>query len=217
MQKYPRITGVTGWAIPVNWFTEILQYSFPKSHIHAIYPKRLNDSEFARHALNEPPADLYIGYSLGSLWLNLHRKRIPKESKIILLAPIINFISEANKGGKTPEANLRLQIRKIKDNPEPVQEALRFFQLCRLNIPDKYISGIPTRKDLLEGLNFLNETSIPDEWPNDDLGAVGDEDPLLDARALKRHMPNLKIVKGASHEPEKLLTAIAMNPLFSKF
>lgn len=215
MQKQLRITGVAGWAIPVKWFEELLRNSFPDFKIRVIYPLSPNDPELAGKILNDPPADIYIGFSLGSLWLNLHKERLPSESTLILLAPILSYPFEGNMGGKISTAKLLLLIKQVKFKSDYLRYVLEYFDFCGVKFPEKYISEIPSRADLLEGLNFLYETSIPEDWPNDDLGVVGDEDPLLDARELKRYMPNLKIVKGASHEPEKLFTAIALNPLFS--
>jgi len=216
MQKYPRITGVTGWAIPEKWFEEILRDSFPDFQIQIINPLSPKDPELAGKKLNDSPADIYIGYSLGSLWLNLYKEHLPRESKLILVAPILNITTEGNMGGKFPMRKLRLLIKQVEFKSDYLRYVLEFFDFCGINISDKYISEIPSRTDLLEGLIFLNDTSIPEEWPNDDLGAVGDEDPLLDATALKQYMPNLIIVKGASHDPEKLLTAIARNPISLK-
>ena len=75
-----RITAVSGWAIPTDWFSEQIQKYFINSEVNVIYPSNPFDTEEARRQLYEKPADLYLGYSLGSLWMFRHRELFPKKS-----------------------------------------------------------------------------------------------------------------------------------------
>ena len=89
-----KITAVSGWAIPTEWFSEQIQKYFVDSEVNVIYPSDPFDSEEARIKLNEKPADLYLGYSLGSLWMFRHRHLFPKTSIKAVLAPILAFTKE---------------------------------------------------------------------------------------------------------------------------
>ena len=67
-----RITAISGWAIPTEWFSEQIARYFINSEINVIYPDNPFDTEEAQRKINEVPADLYLGYSLGSLWMFKH-------------------------------------------------------------------------------------------------------------------------------------------------
>ena len=53
-----RITAVSGWAIPTDWFSEQIEKYFSNSEINVIYPSNPFDTEEAREKINEKPADL---------------------------------------------------------------------------------------------------------------------------------------------------------------
>ena len=53
-----RITAISGWAIPTEWFSEQISKHFTNSKIHVIYPDNPFDSEEALKKINEVPADL---------------------------------------------------------------------------------------------------------------------------------------------------------------
>ena len=91
-----RITAISGWAIPTEWFYEQIEKYFKNSEINVIYPTNPFDIEEARIMLSEKPADLYLGYSLGSLWMFRHHELFPKKSIKAVLAPILAFTKEHN-------------------------------------------------------------------------------------------------------------------------
>ena len=117
-----RITAISGWAIPPEWFSEQIEKYFINSEINVIYPTNPFDTEEARKKLNEKPADLYLGYSLGSLWMFRHRELFPKKSIKAVLAPILAFTKEHNMGGKTTSAQLNYLINLLKrsDDENPL-------------------------------------------------------------------------------------------------
>ena len=117
-----KITAVSGWAIPTEWFSEQIQKYFVDSEVNVIYPSDPFDSEEARIKLNEKPADLYLGYSLGSLWMFRHRHLFPKTSIKAVLAPILAFTKEHDMGGKTTSTQLNYLIKLLQrnDNENPL-------------------------------------------------------------------------------------------------
>ena len=109
-----RITAVSGWAIATEWFSEQIQKYFIDSEINVIYPSNPFDTEEARRQLYEKPADLYLGYSLGSLWMFRHRELFPKKSIKAVLAPILAFTKEHDMGGRTTSTQLNYLIKLLK-------------------------------------------------------------------------------------------------------
>ena len=108
-----KITAISGWAIPTEWFSDQIKKYFKNSEINVIYPDNPFDSEEARRVLNEVPADLYLGYSLGSLWMFRHKAFFPKSSIKAVLAPILAFTKEHNMGGKTTATQLKIRRQKF--------------------------------------------------------------------------------------------------------
>ena len=129
-----RITAVSGWAIPTDWFSGQIQKYFIGSEVNVIYPSNPFDTEEARRQLYEKPADLYLGYSLGSLWMFRHRELFPKKSIKAVLAPILAFTKEHDMGGKTTSTQLNYLIKLLKrsDNENPLVD---FYANCDIPFP----------------------------------------------------------------------------------
>ena len=108
-----RITAVCGWAISPSGFRKQLEVYFPNEEIRVIYPERPEEDGEAKGLLGEFSSDLYVGYSLGSLWLLRHRRHIPENSAKVLLAPILGFTKEMELGGKIPLGQLRYLIKNL--------------------------------------------------------------------------------------------------------
>ena len=109
-----KITAISGWAIPSDWFSEQIGKYFKNSEINVIYPNNPFDSEEARIKINAETADLYLGYSLGSLWMFKHKNYFPTSSIKAVLAPILGFTKEHNMGGKTTATQLNYLIKLLK-------------------------------------------------------------------------------------------------------
>ena len=101
------ITAISGWAVPESWFAEQVKSSFPNSDIKIIYPENPGSAEEAKIILNQFQSQIYIGYSLGSLWLLKYQQFLPKNCKKAIIAPILAFLNKKNLGGKTSESQLK--------------------------------------------------------------------------------------------------------------
>ncbi len=111
MEKNITITAISGWAIPENWFAEQLKFAFPNSQLKIIYPENPSSKEEARNILKLFPSQLYIGYSLGSLWLLKYQSFLPQNCQKAIISPILAFLDKGNLGGKTSESQLKYLIK----------------------------------------------------------------------------------------------------------
>ena len=203
-----KITAVSGWAIPTEWFSEQIQKYFVDSEVNVIYPSDPFDSEEARIKLNEKPADLYLGYSLGSLWMFRHRHLFPKTSIKAVLAPILAFTKEHEMGGKTTSTQLNYLIKLLQrnDNENPLVD---FYANCNIPFPRILLKTLPSRSILIKGLEFLQSVIASKNSVFDFKVIVGENDIFLDAIKLKNLIPQTQIVTGAGHAPDQLLSKLA--------
>ena len=203
-----RITAISGWAIPTEWFSEQIGKYFVNSEINVIYPSNPFDIEEARKKINEKPADLYLGYSLGSLWMFRHRELFPKKSIKAVLAPILAFTKEHDMGGKTTSSQLNYLIKMLKrsDDENPLVD---FYSSCDIPFPRILLKTLPSRSILIRGLEFLQSVIASKNLVFDFKVIIGDNDIFLDAIKLKNLIPQTEIVSGAGHAPDKLLSKLA--------
>jgi len=209
MENSLNITAVNGWALPVDWFHEQVSKAFPDSNIRVICPENPSDTHEAEILLGSLPADLYIGYSLGSLWLLLNRKLLPQKAIKALLAPILAFSRERQMGGKTSETQLKFLIRILEKNPENKSPLVNFFSNCEVPFPDSLLNKVSHREVLIKGLNFLLNIWVPGNSTDDFMAIVGENDIFLDPVKLKMQIPNLEVVGNSGHAPQSLLDCLA--------
>ena len=209
MDKITHITAVSGWALPSKWFAEEVTTAFPGSHVSVIYPETPGRIEEAEKLLQRYPADLYIGYSLGSLWLLKHKHILPDNAIKALLAPILSFLDKDDLGGTTSETQLDYLARGLKRSSDNWAALSSFFSYCDLPFPQNRIEEIPEKKILLEGLYFLKTCRVKGEDTKIFLSILGDNDIFIDGNRLKRHIPHLDIIQGVGHAPGKLLSRLA--------
>lgn len=215
MEDKLTITAISGWAVPETWFAEQIREAFPDSEVHVIYPENPDDEEEAQNILNRLPTQLYIGYSLGSLWLLKYQEHLPLNCHKAILAPILAFLNTGRLGGKTSEAQLKYLI-KILSRDSNQSEVLRdFFFHADLPYPENQIKEIPGRNILIRGLKFLENNSVTGKETDDFLSIIGENDTFLDAGTLKGHIPHLEIVEDAGHSPIPLLKQLAKKMLHS--
>ncbi len=209
MEKSLTITVISGWALPPGWFHGQIENCFPDAIINVLYPSNPGDPEEAERLLKSAKADLYIGYSLGSLWLMTYQEMLPKDSVKALLAPVLAFVREREKGGKTPETQLKYLIRKLKRNPQDPSPLLEFYSDAGITISEAWLKEVPENEVLLKGLEFLQNAPIPEIETQKFIALVGQEDAFLDGDALKCHLPQLEIIADADHAPGPLLNRLA--------
>jgi len=152
MAEILTITAVSGWALPRQWFAEEVAAAFPGSQIEVIYPETPEKPEEAEILLRRYPADLYIGYSLGSLWLLKYKDLLPSSSIKALLAPILSFLVKDGMGGTTSETQLKYLARTLQQNPD--KSLKDFFSYSDLPFPEKMIEDVPDREILLRGVGI---------------------------------------------------------------
>ena len=205
MSKELKITAVCGWAIPENWFQDTIRQSSPPARVRALYPSDPFNSEEARKMIQENPADLFIGYSLGSLWLAHHQKFLPPDSRKVLIAPILGFAQEQNLGGKLPRAQLEVFIRTVRRADDLGQVLKDFLALGNLFLPESAKREIPEREVLVRGLEFLRDISVDTEQAAPFVTLLGDQDPFSDREFFSEHVQQTRILKNCGHQPQPLL------------
>lgn len=209
MDKIAHITAVSGWALPRGWFAEEVTAAFPGSNVSVIYPETPSRLEEAETLLHRYPADLYIGYSLGSLWLLKYKHLLPESAMKALLAPILSFLDKDELGGTTSETQLDYLTRGLQRGADKWTALNNFFSYCDLPFPKNRIDEIPEKNILLEGLNFLKNCRAKGEDTKIFLSILGENDIFIDGNHLKRHIPHLDIIQGVGHAPGKLLNCLA--------
>jgi hypothetical protein len=209
MEKPLTITAISGWAVPTEWFHNRIEENFPDSKINVLYPSNPDDSQEAERLLKSNIADLYLGYSLGSLWLMLYQKMLPPSSIRVVLAPVLAFTRERDRGGKTPETKLKYLIRQLKRNPKDPSPLQEFYSDAGIKFSDDWLSRVPENDALLKGLEFLLSAPVPETENLNAIALVGKEDNFLDWDKLKEYFPKLEIIASADHSPELLLKRLA--------
>ena len=209
MEKVLTITAISGWAVPETWFGEQVKNAFPSSHLRIVYPENPEDEEEAKFLLKQHESKLYIGYSLGSLWLLKYQNYLPENCKKAIIAPILAFLNNNDLGGKTSESQLKYLIKILTRSTKKTDVLRDFFFHANLPYPETQIHEIRDRKTLLKGLEFLKNFSVTGKETNDFLSIIGENDTFIDAGALKKHIAHLKIIKGAGHSPTPLLNLLA--------
>ncbi len=209
MEKPLTITAICGWALPPQWFHGLIEDSFPEAKINVLTPSQPSDTQEAEHMLKSIKADLYIGYSLGSLWLMTYQEMLPQASVKAVLAPVLAFSRERNRGGKTPETKLKYLIRKLKRNPHDLSPLREFYASTGIHFSESWFKNVPDHKTLLNGLEFLQIAPVPQIEVQKFIALVGEEDGFLDGNELKRHLPQLEIVPDTGHAPGPLLNRLA--------
>ena len=209
MEKNITITAISGWAIPETWFAEQLKFAFPNSRLKIIYPENPASREEAKNILRLSPSQLYIGYSLGSLWLLKYQNFLPKNCQKAIISPILAFLDKGNLGGKTSESQLKYLI-KLLTRCSNYEEVLRKFYFdAKLPYPDEHSHESRDSKILIKGLEFLKDSKVTGKETNDFISIIGEDDAFVDAGVLKSHIPHLKVIKGAGHSPMPLLNKLA--------
>ena len=209
MDNISDITAISGWALPRKWFTEEVANAFPGARVQIIYPEFPESIEEAKLLLGRYPADLYIGYSLGSLWLLKYRHLLPDTCIKAVLAPILSFLNKDDFGGTTSEVQLKYLIKSLKQGSDQSTTIKNFFSYCDLPFSEEFIEDIPDREILLRGLEFLKTCKAGREDAKNFLSILGENDIFINGALLKAQIPDLEIIQGIGHAPGNLLKHLA--------
>jgi hypothetical protein len=210
MEKKIKITAICGWALPEEWFRQLVESYFPKTEVRAHYPKDPQNKKEAIEVFDSNP-DWIVGYSLGSLWLLVHKNLIPPQTKIILMAPILAFPAEKNLGGTTPLGKLRYQKRMLSSSEDYLSSLKGFFDLSGIRLPESNLQQPYSKEVLIRGLDFLETTSVSPSATRDCVTITGLRDPLLDGNQLKQLIPHLIVMEECDHSPHKMLSHLALH------
>jgi len=215
METTIKITAICGWALPEEWFRQLVKSYFPKAEVRACYPKNPENEEEATEVFESKP-DWVLGYSLGSLWLLLHKNCIPPQTKIVLMAPILAFPAEKNLGGKTPLGKLNYQKKMLSSSEDYLTSLKGFFDLSGIRLTETDLQQPYSREILIRGLDFLETISVSPQAAKDCVAISGLRDPLLDGNQLKELIPHLTLVEECDHSPHKLLSHLAQHHDWSR-
>ena len=205
MDNISTITAISGWALPRKWFANEVATAFSGAKIQVIYPETPEKIEEAEILLNQNPADLYIGYSLGSLWLLKYSHLLPETCTKVLLAPILSFLEKDGLGGTMSENQLKYLFKRLRKETDQNVTLKKFFSYCDLSVSENLFDDIPDREILLRGLEFLKSFQAKGEDAKRFLSILGENDIFVNAELLRVHIPDLYIIKGIGHAPENLL------------
>ena len=203
------ITGVCGWAIPPSWFEALIENHFPEVKVRAIYPENPFDPKVAKRLLGDHPADLFLGYSLGSLWLLHHKRFLSFYSMKVLLAPILAFPKESGMGGKISRGQLKYMIKLLSRNSEDISILKMFYKVSGLELPETFFDDFSDESVLIRGLEFLDVIEETEGRALDFITLVGENDSLLDSAEIKRQIPHAQIVHQVGHAPDPLIAALS--------
>ncbi len=209
MLKRLRIIAVNGWALPDVWFREQVLLAFPDAEVTIFAPEHPEDPNEAQQFLSATSADLYLGYSMGSLWLLKNQEQLPHSCIKALVAPILAFPTEMNLGGKTSATQIKYLIRILSRHPDNNAPLMEFFCNANLPIPEEAMQHLPSRGTLIRGLEFLLNTKLNREAAQGFSAIMGENDVLLDAAVLQEYIPHLKIIADTGHHPTPLLKQLA--------
>lgn len=215
MEKTLRITAVSGWGLSTDWFARQIKEFFPQAAVTVLYPVNPADPTEAKNLLDSAPADLYIGYSLGSLWLLSHRGELPEISVKAVLAPILGFAREKKLGGKISRRHLNFLMEQVKGFADVKLVLKEFCSFAGLSLPDAAFNQAPNRDALIRGIEFLDAHCVSERQGDGFLAIMGDEDRVSDAELMAALLPHVEIVKGANHSPEPLLERL--NQLYRQY
>ena len=208
METKIKITAICGWALPEEWFRQLVKSYFPNAKVQAYYPKNPESEEEATEIFDSKP-DWVIGYSLGSLWLLVHKNSIPPQTKSVLMTPILAFPAAKHLDGKTPLGKLKYQKKMLSSFEDYLTSLKGFFDLSGIRLPENDLQQPYSRETLLRGLDFLETASVSPQAAQDCVAVMGMRDPLLDGNQLKKLIPHLTLVKECDHSPHKMLSHLA--------
>lgn len=199
-----KIAWVLGWAVPESWFAAQAQAAFPNDE-HRFFSAEPN---WLDQLLAGGPWDAIAGYSLGTLLILEEAEVLGRLApRVTLLAPVLAFAQEEQRGGKVPRAQVRYLARWVRR--EPTAALADFYARAGLSGCDA--AGLSVSAETLQwGLEKLAQERVGElVWPRGWAGYIGSADALLDASVMKRLQPAINVIEGASHHPLELLHAWA--------
>lgn len=189
-----RIFWISGWSIPPDWLVESARRHLPGWEHTAVAP-----TPTALAEAESVDAGILGGFSFGAHLLLRSADPRPR----LLLAPFPDLKNEAAVGGAVASTRIRQQLRQLRrDHATAVADFRRL-----IGAPD--FPDDPDPADLAWGLGEMLAPAPPlRPLPAGSLALAGHSDPLLDLPALRRVLPELRVI-ACGHDPEPLLAAAA--------
>jgi hypothetical protein len=198
-ERVSRIAWILGWAIPREWFANLIHERFPGSEHVFVAPTPHWREELAAAGCCEK----VVGYSLGSLLLL--REPAAVSTSVDLIAPIFAFSREDDRGGRSSRTQVRALARWVRrDRAAALAD---FHTRCGIELAQGQAPEVE-EPDLLWGLQQLETAVVDPQLPQGWRGWCGSDDPLLDAARLQALAPDVRIVPAATHHPAALLDAL---------
>lgn len=200
-----RIAWVLGWAVPATWFAPFARAAFPRAEhgFFAASPTWWAEVQAAG------PWDVLVGHSLGTLLLLEEAPAVARLAPcVVLLAPVLALPKEEALGGKVTRTQVRYLARWLKTDREA---ALKDFY-ARADLTGCEAGAICAPVETLNwGLDQLARGRVEPPLPSGWRAYVGADDALLEAAELRRQDPTVVTVPGATHHPEALIRAWALD------
>lgn len=186
---------VGGWGIDPAYGLSCLNKRYPKDLCHYVCPTK----DFEKSIPNN--VDILMGYSLGGL-LVATSSVFRQVSQVHLLAPALSIIREEGCGGRIPRRTLKAMICAFDKNP--IAQLHTFLSFIGL---DKKPQELPYSLEMLRwGLCLLLNTCLTKRSLGSDSVLVGDRDPLMDVRFLKKtFFQNVMVLPCVGHGLGELL------------
>lgn len=199
-----RLTCIGGWGVDPESLRPAAAGFLPGAELVCLPPVGAAAEKAAQ-------SDWVIGWSLGA-WcvLAAAARGVQFTGRVVLLAPFTAFCSEQGLGGRCSRTQVRWLRRWLER--QPMKALADFYPRAGLG---RCPATLPyATEDLLQGLEWLEADASPEMrqfsargLPQNWRAWIGDSDPLLDAAAVARVLPGCRVVPGAGHGFQALLTA----------
>lgn len=193
-----------GWGADLDWQLEAANQRWPQITHEFVLPTS-NCIHTLIQKLQTQKIERILGYSLGTLLLLRNRHLLP-DLPLTLIAPILDFKSEADQGGRVETRRLKILLRWLKRDPIA---ALRDFSSTADMPETEQITTLPYDLDqLIWGIEYLRDYSAEVPTGGQIKAVLGDRDSLLDAARMSAIWPELKVVPHAGHDLTGLLPEV---------
>lgn len=190
---------ISGWGIQPQRFQAAVEAALPDAS-HTVVAPSPDAVESVLHA----GATHIGGYSLGSLLILNALDRIPAETEVLCMAPILAFCEEDQMGGTTPRASLNLLQAKLAKNPKA---ALKLFYRM-VNLPDEPLDVLPYPDATLTwGLEQLARLQAGASNLGRVTAIIGQDDRLLDAQKISSFFERKSLI-DSQHDYKALCTKL---------
>ncbi len=198
-----KITWLGGWGISPEHLSENAYQHAPLCQHEIIIP-----SHDWQAKIEASSSEVLIAYSTGSLLILNTPSLWNSYNHIILLAPVIDFRAEANKGSKVSLRQLKVLKRWLQR--DPLAALADFYQKAELHIPPPKVLPYPM-KALEWGIDqLMTLQASTNKLPMNIATRIGENDSLLSAEVIEDQLPQVTLIKNANHDIKTLLKGLIL-------